>query len=565
MPLLLVKTDDGMIKTFDMPEGKPVFVGRAPECDVHLHLPAVSRRHAVFVHKNGICAVKDLNSFNGTQINGRRTTAPEELSEGDTVQISTVQIRIVLSSDAVAGATSASQRRKSDRQIGARMFPDSGLPLPRSMERASVADSLLGGVTATPDRERGDIDDTQGAAFPSVDTSFFTPTYAPRSEEVTNPPLSPVFTTKPSSESVAQHDDSLKIKPGTETDAREALLQEEEYDYQEDEEPLSPDEEDFSKPNTLDIPVPATLGLETISLPSEFLTAFIESRMPFHSHLADLAEERKLFRMQGALSTEAEAELLRQEAELGNMPEPMEADALIGSFHERRAAKENEHREPDTTRRNLSAQQMIKAEDMAVSQWVCIRDLGQNGLKDIAEKAYPIIADEPFAQELSRADIDHKYFLGLTGYHLALEVLAGAAKEEQQRLSTQIETVDDSGQDNNTSVLAKIGRFASCLANRSKNREQLDQLAEEKREMEKKIRGFNREMAYIRRILQREFWHLYTEVALHYVPSPDAMPLSVRAFLRYGAIGFKAWWMREEVREHIVKECEQSIIGRLSR
>ena len=41
------------------------------------------------------------------------------------------------------------------------------------------------------------------------------------------------------------------------------------------------------------------------------------------------------------------------------------------------------------------------------------------------------------------------------------------------------------------------------------------------------------------------------------------MPLEVRAFLRYGAIGFKKWWMKPEVREHLMEECSRDVIRRM--
>ena len=59
-------------------------IGRAPTCDVVLHDPAVSRRHALLSLRGGRCCVRDLTSTNGTQVDGRavRTSA---LQPGDVV------------------------------------------------------------------------------------------------------------------------------------------------------------------------------------------------------------------------------------------------------------------------------------------------------------------------------------------------------------------------------------------------------------------------------------------------------------------------------------------------
>ncbi len=57
-----------------------------------------SRRHAAFILENGIVAVEDLNSLNGTWVNGARILAgqPRQLQAGDVVQIGTVQMKLVV-------------------------------------------------------------------------------------------------------------------------------------------------------------------------------------------------------------------------------------------------------------------------------------------------------------------------------------------------------------------------------------------------------------------------------------------------------------------------------------
>jgi predicted component of type VI protein secretion system len=58
----------------------------------------ISRSHArITVDSSGFCAIEDLGSTNGTFVNGLRITAPETLSEGDTIEIgeSTLVVREV--------------------------------------------------------------------------------------------------------------------------------------------------------------------------------------------------------------------------------------------------------------------------------------------------------------------------------------------------------------------------------------------------------------------------------------------------------------------------------------
>jgi hypothetical protein len=49
-----------------------MLIGRHPSCDVVLGNPAVSRRHACVTFRDGIWVLQDLESTNGTTINGLR-------------------------------------------------------------------------------------------------------------------------------------------------------------------------------------------------------------------------------------------------------------------------------------------------------------------------------------------------------------------------------------------------------------------------------------------------------------------------------------------------------------
>ncbi len=125
MPSLLVEIDNTSY-VFHLPEGMPVFVGRAHECDIHLSAPGVSRRHAVFIARDGICGVKDLNSFNGTFVNGKQILQPCALADGDRVKISSFTFRFNASRPAAASRRARPVARKDDK-------PSSELRLPRAM------------------------------------------------------------------------------------------------------------------------------------------------------------------------------------------------------------------------------------------------------------------------------------------------------------------------------------------------------------------------------------------------------------------------------------------------
>lgn len=63
-----------------------VSAGRHPKSDIFLDDITVSRRHAIFVRRDGGYAVQDVGSLNGTYVQ-RRLVDEAQLATGDEVQI----------------------------------------------------------------------------------------------------------------------------------------------------------------------------------------------------------------------------------------------------------------------------------------------------------------------------------------------------------------------------------------------------------------------------------------------------------------------------------------------
>ena len=76
-----------------------VAVGRDAGNDVRLPESAVSARHAVVITRMGISTVHDLNSSNGTWINGKRVES-QQLQHGDVVQFGRLSMTYIDESDA---------------------------------------------------------------------------------------------------------------------------------------------------------------------------------------------------------------------------------------------------------------------------------------------------------------------------------------------------------------------------------------------------------------------------------------------------------------------------------
>jgi two-component system, cell cycle response regulator len=82
---LTVLTGTATGQMFKVP--KAASIGRAPSCEVRIDDDGMSRTHARFRHEGNRAWVEDLNSRNGTFVNGQRISEPVELHDGDKIQI----------------------------------------------------------------------------------------------------------------------------------------------------------------------------------------------------------------------------------------------------------------------------------------------------------------------------------------------------------------------------------------------------------------------------------------------------------------------------------------------
>jgi len=62
-----------------------IMIGRAPDNDVVINHPEVSRQHARLTRRGTAVVLEDLGSTNGTFVNGVRLSAPHTLSNGDVI------------------------------------------------------------------------------------------------------------------------------------------------------------------------------------------------------------------------------------------------------------------------------------------------------------------------------------------------------------------------------------------------------------------------------------------------------------------------------------------------
>src|SRR6516162_1688701 len=75
----------------------PFVIGRRSDNDCSLPLAFVSRRHCQFVLAENQVMVQDLESHNGTFVNGRRASLPLPVQDGDEITLGPCSFRVVMS------------------------------------------------------------------------------------------------------------------------------------------------------------------------------------------------------------------------------------------------------------------------------------------------------------------------------------------------------------------------------------------------------------------------------------------------------------------------------------
>lgn len=83
---LLIQQPNGSLQEVPLRAERTV-LGRAPECDVVLEGRLISRQHAVISRVGRSYILEDLNSHNGTAVNGRPISGPLTLHDSDQIEL----------------------------------------------------------------------------------------------------------------------------------------------------------------------------------------------------------------------------------------------------------------------------------------------------------------------------------------------------------------------------------------------------------------------------------------------------------------------------------------------
>lgn len=88
----LLVVQEGSSSVFPLPETGLVTIGRAPECNLEIDDASISRRHARIVSAGGAMQIVDLDSRNGTTVNGERLDSGRSIFSGDVLTVGRVTL-----------------------------------------------------------------------------------------------------------------------------------------------------------------------------------------------------------------------------------------------------------------------------------------------------------------------------------------------------------------------------------------------------------------------------------------------------------------------------------------
>jgi pSer/pThr/pTyr-binding forkhead associated (FHA) protein len=74
----------------------PFVIGRRQDCQGCLPYAFISRHHCEFIEQQGQVMVKDLESYNGTFVNGRPAMTPLSVGDGDEITLGPMSFVVLM-------------------------------------------------------------------------------------------------------------------------------------------------------------------------------------------------------------------------------------------------------------------------------------------------------------------------------------------------------------------------------------------------------------------------------------------------------------------------------------
>lgn len=145
MPKMIVSIDGVVIKEVQLTKDRTT-LGRRPYNDIVIDNLAISGEHAILQVTAGQVYLEDLNSTNGTYVNGK-ATKKQLLQDGDVVEVGKYKIKFV-NEEAFADMATMVMSRPSKGEPVAAAQPRALLDMPSNLESLNAAIKVLTGAAA---------------------------------------------------------------------------------------------------------------------------------------------------------------------------------------------------------------------------------------------------------------------------------------------------------------------------------------------------------------------------------------------------------------------------------
>ena len=141
--------EGGEPRSIPLPEGRTV-IGRDPEADLCIEDEAISWSHVQIENRAGVLMATDLDSRNGTALNGEPLDRPRRLRNGDALMIGSHRLEVSdpvpgRGGQTVAAAAPAVELTEEERATAAALvapYRSEGAFAGRPATRAEIADAL---------------------------------------------------------------------------------------------------------------------------------------------------------------------------------------------------------------------------------------------------------------------------------------------------------------------------------------------------------------------------------------------------------------------------------------
>jgi len=148
-PRVYISEGSDAASSVPLPEGRTTF-GRAESCEVTLADAAVSTHHLEIAARGGSLLATDLDSSNGTVLNGTALDRPRRLRNGDVLQVGPYRLEVAMPPQLRHESTAAASAALPDltdeeRQIARALvapYRDPGVKAGRPATRAEVSAGL---------------------------------------------------------------------------------------------------------------------------------------------------------------------------------------------------------------------------------------------------------------------------------------------------------------------------------------------------------------------------------------------------------------------------------------